>query len=241
MNELSIIVPCVSTTETLYQFLDQLALQVMDRPSDIDVIVVTNETVVAPEAIVSYVRERHPWLRLVVLQRRGAMRNFGALVRFGVAYSTSRSVVIVSPYGEDDLSLITRMLDTMRKGAQVVQATRYASPEAARSVSWLFRFYQSAYRFLTRALLGLSITDSTYGFKMFDRVFVQALGLTHNGYSVCPEITLKALLAGGRVEYLTSMAKTTPLNKDFKIWREGMGYLWVLVRGSLHRVGIVWF
>src|SRR3989338_8987191 len=125
MNELSIIVPCLSAVETLPAFLDQLAFHSMDRPSDIDVIVVTNEAVSDPETIASYVRSRHPWLRLVVLQRRGQSRNYGALVRFGMAYATSRYVVIVSPYGEDDLSLITRMLDTIRKGAQVVQATRY--------------------------------------------------------------------------------------------------------------------
>ena len=72
-------------------------------------------------------------------------------------------------------------------------------------------------------------------------MFIQALGLTQNGYSICPEITLKALLANGKVAYVSSVMKPSPLNKDFNLAREGLGYLWLLVRGFGHRMGILWF
>lgn len=241
INELSIIVPCVSDVGPLPVFVDELVEHLMNNPSDVDVIIVMNEQVADPETIAGYVRDRHPWLKLTVLQRSGVARNYGALARFGVAYSTSRYVVLVSPYGDDDVTIINQMLATIRRGAQVVQATRYANQEHAQMVAGMFRLYQTIYRFLTRVLLGYSISDSTYGFKMFDRTFIQALGLTHNGFSVCPEITLKSLLAGGRVEYVPSTVQKERANKDFKLYKEGLGYMWLLVRGCLHRIGIVWF
>lgn len=241
MNELSVIVPCVSTSEPLPRCIDDLARYLMENPSDIDLVVVTNPSVSSPEKILEYGRTKYPWLKLTVLQRSGHKVSFGALTRFGVAHSASRYAVIVSPYGEDDLSIIPMMLAKIRGGAQVVQATRYTKSEDARRVPFKFRAYQNIYRTLTRALLGHDITDSTYGFKMFDRAFIQALGLTQNGYSICPEITLKTLLAGGKVDYISSVMKPSPMNKDFKLAREGLGYFWLLVRGAAHRAGILWF
>ncbi|MDO8581260.1 MAG: hypothetical protein Q7S16_00085 [bacterium] len=241
MNELSIIIPCISTTEYLPQFLDTLVVHLMENPSDIDCIVVTHEGVLEPEIIIAHTRKHYPWLRLAIVQRKGSTRNFGTLARFGIAYSTSRYVVLVSPYGEDDVSIIPRMLAAIRQGTQVVQATRYTAEASSHSLPLRFRIYQFLYRFLTRAFLGFSITDSTYGFKMFDRTFMQALGLTQNGYSICPEITFKGLLAGGRVEYISCTMRSVPSNKDFKLHREGLGYFWVLVRSIAHRWGIPWF
>ena len=241
MNELSIIVPCVSTIETLPKCIDELARYLMSNPSDTDLIIVANAGAKNPERIVDYARKKYPWLKMTLLQRTGRDVSFGALARFGIAHSSSRYAVMVSPYGEDDLTIIPQMLIKIRQGAQVVQATRYTSSEDARNVPVKFRSYQNIYRTLTRMLLKYEVTDSTYGFKMRDRAFIQALGLTQNGYSICPEITLKTLLAGGKVEYVSSVMKTSSMNRDFKLTREGLGYLWLLVRGVAHRIGILWF
>lgn len=241
MNELSIIIPCVSSVDMLPQFIDELATYLMSNPSDIDIIAVVNEKVRSMKDVARYVRERYPWLKFETLQRAGNPRHYGALARFGVAYSTSRYIVLVSPYGTDDLSLIIPMLNKIRGGMQVMQATRYTSAADAKMVPLRFRIYQFIYRCLTKVLLGMNISDSTYGFKMFDRIFIQSMGLTQNSYSICPEITFKALLAGGKVEYIPSSIRSAPIDRDFKLHEEGVKYLWVLIRGFAHRIGILWF
>ena len=162
MNELSIVIPCVSSVNMLPQFIDELAGYLMSNPSDIDIIVVLKEKVRSMEDMTRYVREKYPWLKFRTLLRAGNPRNYGALVRFGVAYSTSRYIVFVSPYGTDDLSLIMPMLNRIRKGPQVVQATRYASGADEKKVPLRFRLYQAIYRSLTKMFLGMSISDSTY-------------------------------------------------------------------------------
>lgn len=241
MNELSVIVPCLSFVENLREFIDRLAVYLMDNPSDTDVIVVVNENVPAVGELVTFVNISYPWLKFEVLHRKGGTRSYGALVRFGLAYSLSRYAVIVSPYGEDDISIISQMLAKIRKGAQLVQTTRYAENTYASDIPLKFRLYQYVYRAFVKLFLGFDLSDSTYGYKMLDRVFVQSMGLTHNGNSISPEITFKTLLAGGKVEYISSRYKTSPLNKDFKLYKEGIGFLLLLVRGFAHRIGVLWF
>jgi dolichol-phosphate mannosyltransferase len=223
------------------ELIDELAVFLMKSPSDTEIIVVANEKVQSIGNIVHYVKNKYPWMKFEMLQIKGGTRSYGALVRFGVAYSSSRYALLVSSSGENDFTLIPKMLSKIREGAQVVQASRYSSSNNSKDVPFKFRFYQHIYRSLAKLLLGFKVSDSTYGFKMFDRVFIQALGLNQNGYSVCPEITFKTLLAGGKVEYIASSNKSSTINRDFKLYKEGIGYLWLLVRGFMHRIGILWF
>lgn len=241
MNELSIIIPCLYSTNYLPSLIDELSAYLMANPTEIDLIVLANEQATNSENVLSYVRGKYPWIKFTLLQLNGRLRSYGALVRFGLAYSTSQYAVLLSSHGDDDISLIPKMLTEMRKGAQVVQAVRYADEKGKQAVQFRFKVYQYIYRGLTRLLLGFNINDSTYSFKMFDRIFLQALGLSQNGFSISPEITFKALLARGKVRYLTSSFKNIPLNKDFKLYKEGIGYFWLLYRGFLHRIGVSWF
>lgn len=242
MNELSIIVPCIYTTDHIPRLIDELSAYLMVNPTDIDLIIVANEQAVTADDALVYIRRKYPWIKFTMLCLNGGLRSYGALVRFGLAYSVSQYVVLLSAHGDDDISLIPRMLLEMRKGVQVVQAVRYTNDSCREGVSFRFRLYQCIYRILTRLLLRLNINDSTYGFKMFDRVFLQALGLSQNGFSISPEITFKALLAKGKVTYLASSScKNISLSRDFKLYKEGLGYLWLLYRGYLHRLGVSWF
>jgi len=241
MNELSIVLPCVSTVDTLPEFIDQLAMYLMDNPSETDVIVVANEEVSSIGRLVHYVHRKYPWLKFEILLRTGHKRGYGALARFGIAYSTSHYVVLVSPYGNDDISIINLMLKKIRKGCQVVQVTSKFSRTEGDRKQVMFNFYRLIYRYLVRILVGVKIKNATNSYKMFDRVFVQAIGLTRNTYSICPEITIKVLLAGGKLKYLTSKSRAAPIDTDFKIYREGVNYFWLLMRGFMHRLGILWF
>lgn len=242
MNELSIIVPCLSSLDTLHEFIDELAKYLMGNPGDIEVIIVTADYFDSTSSVADYVQRNHPWMKFRMLQRLGESTSYGALARLGLAYSTSHYAVLVSPYGEDDITIIDKMLRMIRKGYQVIQVTRYSRPEASETVQLRFRIYQYFYRILTRLLVGHTISDSTYGFKMFDRIFIQALGLTQNTRAISPEITLKGLLAGGKVEYLPSGIRPRQIGAQFKLHKDGFGYFWLLVRGLGHRTkAVLWF
>ena len=242
MNELSIIVTCHSKVEILSSFIDSLSNYIMANPGDIEIIIVTNENQDSITYVANYVKERYPWLKFRILQKNGNSNPIGAMIRFGLAFSTSKYVVLISPYGEDDMSIINKMLTLIRKGSQLVQVTRYSNPNDSGTVQPVFRFYQTVYQTLAWLLLGLKSSDFTYGYKMFDRVFVQSVGLTQNAYAISPEVTIKTLLANGKIEYLPSAVKPSIIGGKFKLYKDGPGYLWLIVRGLMHRAGLVnWF
>ena len=127
MNELSIIVVCHSRVDILPNFIDSMSLNLMSNPGDIEIIIVTNEIGESDSTLSEFVRDKYPWLKFRILQKIGAKNAVGAMTRFGIAFSTSKYVVIISPYGEDDISIINDMLALVCKGAQLVQVTRYSN------------------------------------------------------------------------------------------------------------------
>jgi glycosyltransferase involved in cell wall biosynthesis len=186
--------------------------------------------------------ERFPELHMRLLQRSDANPGFGALVRYGIAHATGRYCAVVAPDGTDPVELIPSMVQELRRGRQMVICSRYATNDGA-AVSHRYRLYQRMYRSAIRLLLGREITDSTNGFRAFDRVFIQAIGLSSNRFSVCPEMTFKATLAGGDVGYLPGQPLPRPGagSEKFKLSYEIAGYAIVLTRAALHRLGIRWF
>ena len=242
MSELSIIVACHSKVDVISGFIDSLSKFVMSNPGDTEIILVINENQESLSSITSYVKARYPWLKFRMLQKNGTSNPIGSMIRFGLAFSTSKYAVLISPYGEDDISIINNLLSTIRKGAQLVQVTRYSSTTNSDSVQPIFRLYQTVYQALAWSFLGLKSSDFTYGFKMFDRVFVQSVGLTQNTHAISPEITIKTLLARGKIEYLPSAISPSLIGGNFKFYRDGPGYLWLIVRGFFHRIGLIkWF
>jgi glycosyltransferase involved in cell wall biosynthesis len=185
---------------------------------------------------------RFPELHMRVLQRSRPHPGFGALVRYGIAHATGRYCVLVAPDGTDPVELIPQMVQELREGRQMVICSRYSSDNGV-AVSRRYYVYQRIYRSAIKVLLGCEITDSTNGFRAFDRVFMQAIGLTSNRFSVCPEMTFKATLAGGEVGYLAGQPLPRPGagSEKFKLSTEIAGYAGVLARATLHRVGIHWF
>jgi hypothetical protein len=134
------------------------------------------------------------------------------------------------------------MVRLARQGAQVVQCSRYARDEDARSVRPFHAAYQRLYRGAIRVLLGHRLDDATYAFKVFDRVYVAAMGLTSNRFALSSEINLKVLANGGTVAYVAGPeGERRSGHSKFVLRREIHGYAFVLLRAWLHRLGILWF
>ena len=184
-----------------------------------------------------------PLLHMMVLESAHPGAGFGSLLRFGMAYASGRFVAVLAADGTDPIELLPDMVAKLGCGAHLVVCSRYSGSEAPPSVDRPFRAYQRVYRRAIKLLLGREISDSTNGFRAFDRRFAQALGLSSNRFSICPELTFKTLLVGGEIEYIGGQPRR-PANsgvEKFKLPHELVGYAFVLGRASLHRVGLRWF
>lgn len=243
MPELSIVMPCFNEERTLPNAVAQLSAVVTEASLDAELIILDDESEDATLRVAQDLVDAFPSLHIRIFHRVRHRRGFGAVMRFGMAYATGRYCCFVSADGLDPVELLPEFVKRLRAGAHHVQVSRYIRPEDKRSVQRKFRVYQVIYRRMIRLLLGATITDSTYGFRAFHRALAIALGTSSNRFNICPEITFKMLLSGARMEYVPGQPHPYQGggSTKFQLPIETPGYLYVLLRAALHRVGIHWF
>lgn len=188
--------------------------------------------------------EEFPNLHLRIFVRDRLPLSFGGMIRFAMAHASGRYCAIVSADGTDPVGLLPEMLRRLRAGATMTVCSRYIRPEDTRRIGLTYRVYQRIYRAAAKMLLGREVTDSTYGFRAFNRLEIQALGTSGNRFNIFPEMTFKVLASGGVVEYLAGAPQPVGVggSEKFKLPNEILGYAGVLGRAALHRAGVVrWF
>lgn len=242
-TELSIIIPCYNNAETLPDTVRELNDIVAHNSMNVETLIIDDQSEDNSLDVARGFIGQYPALHARVFERNRRFHATGSVVRFGLAYATGRSCVIVQADGSDPIELLPTFLKKLREGAQLVQCTRFATKETEATVGKRFRVYQRLYRSATRMLLGANFTDTTNGFRAFNRKFVCALGLFSGRMNVYPEITFKVHLAGGTIEYVPGVERHSSNHHpgQFKLRREIAGYANVLLRAALHRRGIAWF
>jgi glycosyltransferase involved in cell wall biosynthesis len=187
--------------------------------------------------------EHYPNLHIRVFSRDLAKPSFGGLIRFGMAHASGRYCAVVSADGSDPVHLLPEMLKRLRAGATMAICSRYIRPEDARSVGRAYRLYQSLYRAAIKVMLGREVTDSTYGFRAYNRIYILSLGLSSNRFNIFPEMTFKVLESGGTLDYIPGAQQPVGVggSEKFKLPNEIAGYAAVLFRAALHRAGLRWF
>jgi glycosyltransferase involved in cell wall biosynthesis len=242
MLGLSIVIPSLNEAQNLPALISDLNVICLDNNIDAEIIVSDDASDDNTLSVAINLQASYPNLRLRILHRNSPRRGYGAVVRYGLAHATGRYAAIVAADGQNPIRLLPKMLNHALNGAHLVQCSRYSNPGDEKNIPFLFKLYQKVFRTLVKILLGRSLPDSTYGFKIFDRVLVLALGITSNRYNLSPEITFKMLLSGANVVFVRGKQEARQAGKNkFKLYRELDGYLYVLLRACLHRLGVLWF
>jgi glycosyltransferase involved in cell wall biosynthesis len=242
--ELSVIIAARNDAATLPAALHDLDRVVAQASIFAEVLVIDDASEDDTVEIALAHGERYPNLHLRVFSRNVARPRFGGLVRYGMAHALGRYCAIVSADGSDPIELLPEMLKRLRSGATLVVCSRYIRPEDTRNVGVTYRVYQSVYRSAIKLLLGANVTDSTYGFRAFNRIHILELGTSANRFNIFPEMTFKVLGSGGKIEYLPGAQQPVGVggSEKFKLPNEILGYASVLGRAVLHRAGVArWF
>ena len=244
--ETTVIIPTLDDAPTLEATVEQLNQVLAVGGSTAEVLVVDAGSRDCTLELAGELADRFPLLHTRVLEQDRSQSGFGSVLRLGMAYAQGRFCVIVMPDGRDPLELVPEMIKELRGGAHQVLCSRYEQSDGGPHAlpDRRFALYQSIYRRAVHTLLGVDIPDSTYGFRAFNRTFVQALGITGRRMSVCPEITFKVLLAGGKTVRVAG-APTGPMVREqskFRLGNELGGYGLTLLRATMHRrLGVRWF
>ena len=244
MAELSILVPCQNDAAKLESTLEAVNAAVTHASLNVETLIIENESEDDTLRVAQGLVRRFPALHMRILARKRLHQGFGSVVRYGMAYANGRYCALVSADGMDPVELLPAFVSQLRAGAQLVQCTRYNREGDTANIPKVYRIYQAIYRKAVAWLLGEQISDTTYGFRAYDRVFIQALGTSSKRFNICPEMTLKVLLSGGKVEYLPGQPK--PFREGgsakFQLPYEIGGYIFVVLRAALHKWGLLrWF
>jgi dolichol-phosphate mannosyltransferase len=241
--ETSVLIPTLDDAATIARTLENLNAALATAGAPAEVLIVDAGSRDGTLELAADLADKYPLLHTRLLVQDRSQSGFGSVLRLGIAYAEGRYCVVLMPDARDPLELIPKMLGELRAGAHLVLCSRFDAGPDTPGVPKRFAIYQSLYRRAIRMLLGVDIPDSTYGFRAFNRTFVQALGISGQRMSVCPEMTFKVLLAGGKTVRIPG-APTAPMVREytkFRLDHELAGYVRTLLRASLHRVGVRWF
>jgi dolichol-phosphate mannosyltransferase len=244
LAELSVLLPARNDAGTLAASLAELDRVIAQASIFAEVILLDDGSDDATIDVAADLADRYPNLHLRIFARNEIRLSFGGLIRFGMAHASGRYCAVVSADGSDPVTLLPEMLQRLRAGATMVVCSRFLRPEDRKAVGAPYRVYQWIYRTAAKLLLRQDVADSTYGFRAFDRQYIQAIGISGNRFNIFPEMTFKVLESGGRIDYLSGAPQPVGLggSEKFKLPNEILGYAAVLGRAVLHRAHVRrWF
>ena len=244
--DLSIIIPCLNEAENVEQCIGSVLHAADSIPNCIsEIVVVDDHSEDDTYAVASkYIEASNLSGRVRLIRRDLRRRGYGAVVRYGVAHAYGRYAIFVSADMVDPIEHLPVFYKMMEEdGAALVQCSRYQNPNDTDTIPFIYKFWQFFYRRFAKLILGTTLSDTTYAFKMFKRMEMLALGLTQNRFSISPEITFKAILSGGKVETFAAPQGTRVYGvSKFRFTKEAFGYGYVLFRAILHRTRLIlWF
>ncbi|MBI3565132.1 MAG: glycosyltransferase family 2 protein [Elusimicrobia bacterium] len=243
MAEISVLIPCLNEAKNLPALLERLERVCLGADLDVETLVLDDASEDDTLAVAQGLRQKHKPLNIRVVHRFEPRRGFGALIRYGLAHATGRYCLLMTADGAHPLEDLPRFVAEARKGAQLVQTSRYERDQDSDNIPGRFKRYQDAFRGAVRAFLGWDVRDPTCSFKLVDRTFLLAVGVRANNLSLIPEIVFKTHLAGGKIVFVPGKQSFREKGiSQFHFLREATSYAYVLFRAWLHQAGaLVWF
>lgn len=133
-----------------------------------------------------------PRVRIVTQQGRGK----GNALREGVFAARGAIVVQMDADGSMDPAEITRYVDALRWGADLVKGSRMLPGGGSEDLTAFRRFGNWVFCRTANVLHRARFTDICYGFMAYRRDVALGLGLTRDGFDIEAELSIKAHRAG---------------------------------------------
>jgi dolichol-phosphate mannosyltransferase len=160
-------------------------------------------------------------------------------IRYGLENSKGDAVLVVMGDMSDDLSILPKMLDYVREGADIVCGSRYM-PGGKHIGGPVFKKTLSRSAGVSlRLLLNFPTHDVTNSFKMYTRRVLDAIELeSSGGFEIGMEIVVKSWVMGFEIAEIPSVWRDrTAGSSRFKLWAWLPYYLrWYFI-AIAHKLG----
>lgn len=237
---LTVVIPCLNESKNICQAIDTVNNLISNV--DAEILVIDDKSDDETYEIAKKHIQINKYNNVRIITRDLERRGYGAVIKYAMAVSNAKFMLLYSADMVDPIHLLPRMLD-YTQDFDLVQVSRYLDEKDSESIPFTYKFYQFFYRIFVRVALGEKIKDSTYAFKLFNRSKVLALGISSSRFSISPEILFKALLSGYKVKFIRGSQTVRKKGESkFNFWNEGPGFTNCLIRSFLHRKKIAfWF
>jgi len=144
----------------------------------------------------------------------------------GAAYAMEMD----SDFSHDPADL-ARLLEAVRRGADLALGSRYAPGGGVSDWGLLRRFVSEGGSTYARWVLGLKVKDLTGGFKCFRREVLEAVhfdSVRSQGYAFQVELTYRAVRAGFRVVEVPIVFKDRERGESKMSWRIAAEAMWLV-------------
>ncbi len=152
----------------------------------------------------------------------------GAAIKTGARHAKGSVFVFMDADGQHDPADISRMLDKLDEGYDMVVGARHASTQAT-----IFRrFANGFYNRLASLMTGFRIEDLTSGFRAVRaRHFVKFLYLLPNGFSYPTTITMAFFRSGLPVAYVPIKAEVSADGKShIRLLHDGTRFFVIILK-----------
>ena len=226
MRRISVVLPVYNERESIAPCLRGLEPALASEDHEILVCYDTDEDTTLPA--IAAMPDRPASVRLVKnTLGRGALNA----IRSGFSAATGDVVVTSMADLSDPPDRIPRMAEKIRAGADVVSGSRYMRGGSQRGGPWLKRTLSRIAGVSLRWITGIGTHDSTSNFRAYSKSFLDTVKVeSQAGFEIALELTVKAHLAGRRVDEVpSSWVERESGKSNFKLWKWLPSYLrWYL-------------
>lgn len=158
----------------------------------------------------------------------------GAALRAGFAAARGEYVVMLDADGSMEPSEITRYLERLEEGYDLVKGSRFLGDGGTSDISRLRAVGNLSLLGLVNALYGSRFTELCYGFMALRRSAIPSLRLQATGFEIETQIVVHALRAGLRIAEVPSFeAERRTGESNLRTFRDGRRVLRELLRARV--------
>ncbi len=239
--ELGIVIPLREHISNFESFLKEIALVLIKNSINSEITIVAVEESYHLSAAQYEILSKKYMLNLKCFTLKNNSTGYGRVIRSGISQSDSRYVVVIPPDGTAEVNLIPDLLLSCRNGSSLTIINRYSISTKLSKFNIPY-LSQSLFRIATGIFIGKKLPqDSTFANRMFLKSSFEYLAISGNSWDMFAEHTIKTLLAGDKVCNLNGTNRIPSSRLKFSYARNSWSYLRIVVRGTLHRLGLPWF
>lgn len=217
--DVSFVIPCLNEAKALPSVLDEIARSYNHSGLRYEVIIADNGST---DESVRIATERGA--TVVSVQERG----YGAAIRGGIELAKGTFVVMGDADGSYTFGDASKMIDKLRRGADIVVGNRFLGGISDGAMPWLHRYVGNpVLSFLGRLLFRVKVRDFHCGLRAFNRAQIQSLQLTSSGMEFASEMIVVASQYGYLIEEVGVTLKKDVRDRPphLKTWRDGWRHL----------------